>query len=202
MSVAVLPAAGSSRRMGRPKLLLPFAGSTMLGCLVDSLRRGGVERVILVTGPDDERLQAWAEERAVEVAVNPDPSRGMLSSLWAGLEHAGGADRLAAQERSLLVTPADKPAIRPETVRRLIAAVEREGAELAVPVHRGERGHPLAIAPRLVGRILDLPLERGLRALLDEVQPRRLAVDDAGAVLDVDTPEDYERLRALADAAD
>lgn len=206
MPTAIVPAAGRSRRMGRPKLLLPLpGGGTVVGGTVAALVEGGVARVCLVVGPsegpdaaarDARRLRRWAEAEGLGVAVNPEPERGMLSSILAGLDAVGGAQELAASGETVLVTPADLPYLRPSTVRAVLAARDREGAELAVPIDRGERGHPLAIAPRVLPEIPSLDLSVGLRQLLDRHPDGVLEVpvDDPGSVGDLDTPRDYERL--------
>ncbi|HEX6900933.1 MAG TPA: nucleotidyltransferase family protein [Thermoanaerobaculia bacterium] len=190
--VAVLPAAGASRRMGRPKLLLPFGESTLVGSVVAALRGGGVQEIVLVIAPGDEDLRAWAREAGVRVVVNPDPDRGMLSTIQEGV---------AALDRTdvpLLVTPADLPNLRAETVALLLQRMRETGAPLALPTHHGKRGHPLAIAPALIPEIGTLDPAIGLRQLRDRHEAELLEVEagDAGVVEDVDTPEDYARVRA------
>lgn len=184
--------------MGRPKLLLPWQGSTLLDHLVRSLRQGGADRLVLVTRVDDAALANWAAVAGVDLTVNPEPARGMLSSVWCGLE-ALGAAAVAQVAEALLVCPADHPTVRAETVAALLARL-RAGALLVVPTHGGRRGHPLAIAPALVTEILDLDLTVGLRQLLERRAESlvELPVDDPGVVLDVDTTEDYERLLGRA----
>lgn len=232
MALAVVPAAGRSRRMGRPKLLLPFGEGTVLGATLAALAGGGARRIAVVARPDDPRLAEWlagpaagelarrlarvgaeaaAERPELVVAFNPDPERGMLSSVLAGLDalaggaapEPGGAGGALRPADPLLVCPADLPALLPATVAAVLAALTATGAGtppgLAVPVHDGRRGHPLAVAPRLVPEIPGLDPAVGLRQLLerrpDEVV--EVPVDDPGAVRDLDTPEDYEELADL-----
>ena len=225
---AVVPAAGASRRMGRPKLLLPWSeggtgegdtgegdtggADTVLGSLLAALRAGGAGRVALVLAPTEassrgraaEELAAWAADFPdVTLAENPAPERGMLSSILAGLDALGGAGALAASATPLLVTPADLPALRASTVASVASALAN-GAPLAVPTHRGRRGHPLGIAPALLPEIPRLDLDQGLRQLLER-HPGELVevpVDDPGAVRDVDTPRQYEELAAAGLAGD
>ena len=171
--------------MGRPKLLLPFRDGTLLGSLIDALREGGVSEIVLVIAPGDEALRAWGAEAGVRIAVNPEPERGMLSTILAGIAAAGDRE-------TLVVCPADLPALLPSTVRTVLA----EPSPLVVPSYRGRRGHPLVISPELIPEIRTLHLDVGLRELLDR-HPDRLRiveVDDPGAVRDVDTPEEYEAL--------
>jgi molybdenum cofactor cytidylyltransferase len=193
---AVLPAAGASRRMGRSKLLLPFGGTTLAGASAAALRGAGVETILLVTAPDDLPLQEWAQAAGFQVAVNPDPARGMLSSIQEGVAALGGGEDLARRGWTLLVSPADLPRLQSATVTLLLARMREAGAPLAVPVYRGRRGHPLAIAPALIPEIATLDREVGLRQLRERHAggTLELSVDDPGTVQDVDTPEDYEQL--------
>jgi len=195
MSVAVLPAAGSSRRMGQPKLLLPFKGGPLIAGVVNALLGGGVGEIVLVIAPDDEDLQGWARRAGIESAVNPDPGRGMLSSIREGITALGGAVELARRGETLLVAPADLPNLQAETVLDLLRRMRESGAPIAEPVFHGKRGHPLAISPRLIPEIDTLDPNVGLRQLRNRHAAELLEMDteDAGVVQDVDTPEDFER---------
>jgi molybdenum cofactor cytidylyltransferase len=196
MTLAIVPAAGASRRMGRPKLLLPHGQSTILGSLAAALRAGGASPVVIVAAAEDVELQEWARGFGAMVAVNPDPERGMLSSIREGIAALGGAAQLAARGEVVLVAPADLPALRPATVAEVVWRRAAAGALLAVPVFEGKRGHPLAIAPSLLPEIETLDLAVGLKELLERhaAAVLEVPVEDAGAVRDVDTPEDYEGL--------
>jgi CTP:molybdopterin cytidylyltransferase MocA len=182
--------------MGRAKLLLPYRGTTIVGAVAESLRQAGVPFVVLVTAPGDVALATWARAAGLLLAVNPAPERGMLSTIRAGIAALGGGADLARRGEVLLVTPADLPGLRPERITDLLRRMAEAGAPLAVPVHRGKRGHPLAIAPALIPEIDTLSLKVGLRQLLDRHAAEVLEVetDDPGVVEDVDTPEDYRRV--------
>lgn len=182
--------------MGQPKLLLPFRDGTIAGALVASLRTAGVARIVIVTAPADTALQAWAEAAGLAVAVNPDPERGMLSTIQEGIAALGGAAALAARGETLLVSPADLPAVRADTIAEVIRRRAVARAPLALPVWRGRHGHPLVIAPELIPEIQDLETAVGLRQLRDRRAAATLwiEVDDPGVVQDVDTPEDYRSL--------
>lgn len=185
--------------MGRPKLLLPFGGGTVVGATVAALRGGGVRRVVLVVAPPEQGggaadLAAWGRGQGLVVAVNPRPERGMLSSVQAGIEALGPA----GGGEAILVCPADLPRLRPATVRRLVAAGRESGRPLAVPSWRERRGHPLLIAAEVVPEIAGLDPAVGLRQLLDRHRQEifTLPVDDPGVLTDLDTPEDYAALEA------
>ncbi len=142
MTIAILPAAGRSTRMGRPKLLLPFGDSTIVGSAVAALRTAGVERIVLVRAPGAEELEAWARSERLDVSINPRPERGMLSSILAGLDLLGGAQAVSAGGEPIVITPADMPAIRPSSIRQLIEAHLGSDRSLAVATYRGKKGHP------------------------------------------------------------
>jgi molybdenum cofactor cytidylyltransferase len=201
--VAIVPAAGRSRRMGRAKLLLPFDDTTVLGAVIRALGAGGVSRTIVVRAAMDRDIQRWADEHEVETVANVAPERSMLHSVLEGLQALGGAESLGRFGTTVLICPGDLPSIQPSSVAALIATLE-QGALLAVPAHGGRRGHPLAIAPSLLTEIPKLDPRVGLRQLLER-EPEavtRVRVDDPGVLRDVDTPEDYRRLIAAADGLD
>jgi molybdenum cofactor cytidylyltransferase len=200
-SVAVVPAAGASQRMGQPKLLLPWGASTILGSTLTALRSGGVAALIVVTNGDP-AVTAAATANGAEAVANRAPEHGMLSSIQIGL---AAARRLVVDEDAvLLVCPADLPALRATTVAGLLAAfAARQAARprLILPTWAGRRGHPLLLGRELWPSIERLDLEHGLRALLaiHASELVSLAVDDPGACRDVDTPADYQDLRTAYD---
>jgi len=194
MAYALIPAAGRSERMGESKPMMPFGESTILGCLIESLQSGGATRVLVVRSPADRTLGNWCVDHEIEAAINPKPDDGMLSTVQIGVEALGGSDTFASSNLPLLVSPADHPAIQPTTVRRLLDRVS-EGRRLAVPSFRGRRGHPLAIGSDLIASIPALDPTIGLRQLLSRHADRlqEVDVDDEGVLLDLDTPEEYQR---------
>jgi molybdenum cofactor cytidylyltransferase len=127
------------------------------------------------------------------LAINPDPERGMLSSILAGLAALGGT---AGWREPLLISPADLPALQAETIRATLAALGAPDSALAWPTYRGKNGHPLGIAPEAVAEIPTLDPAIGLKQLRERSAGRtiEIGVDDAGAVSDVDTAEEYEAL--------
>ncbi|MBI2297496.1 MAG: nucleotidyltransferase family protein [Armatimonadetes bacterium] len=185
--VALIPAAGRGSRMGGRKLELPWGGTTILGAVLDHLRAGGLERVVVVVGPDAAELTGVAVAHGAGVVVNEDPERGMLSSIHLGLAAAEPCD-------GAVILPGDFPLVRPDTIAAVAARAE---AGLVIPVHEGRRGHPIRLASRLFAAVLALPLEAGLRALRERVpdEVAWLEVDDPGTAQDVDTPADYARFR-------
>jgi CTP:molybdopterin cytidylyltransferase MocA len=188
--------------MGRPKLLLPFGSTTILGSTVAALRGGGMTEIVLVTGADDEETASWAASLDLRWTVNPRPAEaGMLTSVWAGIAALGGVQALLTRGAPLFVCPGDLPLLRAPTVTLLRDEARKPGGGLLVPTHRGQRGHPIVVAADLLAEIPHLDPAIGLRGLRERFPDRTrfLEVDDPGTVRDVDTPGDYAALQTAAD---
>jgi molybdenum cofactor cytidylyltransferase len=182
--VAVVPAAGASTRFGTMKLLADVGGVPLLERTLASLLGAGVARVVVVTrdGVTFAPVPAMADPRVAAV-LNPDPARGMFSSIQIGLAAAGGD--------VVLVLPADMPFVSSETVAA-VAAHTLDRRTPVVPLHQGRRGHPLGIPTTLCDALLALEptttLKDGLRQLGQLVAG--FEVTDPGVLHDVDVRTD------------
>ncbi|MGA2256998.1 MAG: nucleotidyltransferase family protein [Thermoguttaceae bacterium] len=190
MIVAVVPAAGQSRRMGVQKQLLPFAGTTVIGHIVDELLRSRIDEVCIVAGHQADHLRQALEGRGVRIVANPDYERtDMLASIRCGLA------AMPAACRAVLVALGDQPAITAELIDAMIDSFSNEGRRIVVPVHAGRRGHPLLLDRRYRSEILTGYDRVGLRGLLaahgDDVF--ELPVSTSAVLSDIDYPEDYQR---------
>jgi len=187
-SVAVVPAAGSAERFGGRKLLTPIDGEPLLDRTIASLLNGGVGRIIVVVGPDADALtrdvNAFSDPRVWPV-VNPDPARGMFSSLQAGMAEAEGD--------ALVVLPADMPFVQGGTVAALLAAFASRPA-IVSPKYREKRGHPVILPPGLRDEIRAADPGANLHEILKRHPDERVDVDvdDRGVVRDVDRPADLD----------
>ncbi|MBV8047200.1 MAG: NTP transferase domain-containing protein [Paludibacterium sp.] len=198
---AIVLAAGFSRRMGSFKPLLPLGGATVLATVTQHLRAAGVTDISVVTGYHAEPLAAACARLGVRAVHNPDFEHGMFSSIAAGVA-AQQADADAC-----LLLPVDIPLVRPATLRQLLRYAEPPGAKIVYPAFLGQRGHPPRIHRDLFGAILEgerRASRQGLRAVLAEHEAHavNLPVYDQRILLDMDTPEDYQRLSALAATPD
>jgi CTP:molybdopterin cytidylyltransferase MocA len=182
--------------MGQPKAQLPLPGGhTVLSRLMSTLTQGGVSRIVVVTRAEHaDAVPGWAapSARVPEIVVNATPWRGQLSSLQAGLRAIG------AETPAALVTPVDVPFVRPDTVAALLSAWHRTAAPVVRPAHAGRHGHPMLIDRRVIEDLLQASdvAPEGARPVIRRYASAavELAIEDDGAFLDVDTPEDYERL--------
>jgi CTP:molybdopterin cytidylyltransferase MocA len=181
---AIVLAAGGSTRMGRPKATLHLGGSALrfADAIASTLKTAGVARAIAVVSPG-------ARPLALPSVVNPDPSRGMLSSIACGLT------ALPPDLEAILLWPVDHPLVQARTVASLVEAFRRVGAPIVVPAFDGRRGHPVLFASRVVPELLAADPSAGARAVVHAYGDRlELAVEDRGILEDIDTPADYERV--------
>jgi CTP:molybdopterin cytidylyltransferase MocA len=181
--------------MGRPKALLQVKGRTFVRCILDTLRAGGIDGIAVVLRPHHSEAAA---EAAAEVAagggrvvVNPRADAGQLSSLIAGLDAVDvpGVD-------AVLVTLVDVPLIQPSTVRALVERAETSSASVLRAVYRGAHGHPVIFTRGTFAALRAADPAIGAKAVLRHVHVEDVEVDDPFVVRDIDTPDEYERLRA------
>jgi molybdenum cofactor cytidylyltransferase len=191
-AVAIVTAAGSAERFGGKKLLTPIDGEPLLDHTIRALLEGGVAEVIVVVGRDaraeiERDVNSMLDPR-VRPVENPDPSRGMFSSIQEGVAQAQGD--------AILVMPGDMPFVSAETVRAVIAAYERKPAVVS-PRYRGKRGHPVALPASLRDEIREAKAGSTLHDVIHAHEDIRVDVDldDRGIVRDVDRPEDLAGLR-------
>jgi CTP:molybdopterin cytidylyltransferase MocA len=197
MTFAVVPAAGQSTRMGRPKLLLPLGGRPVLEHVVAALRDGGVGHVLVVVGPHVPELAPLAEAAGAAVLRLPEATADMRATVLHGLSWL--EERFhPSPDAAWLLAPADHPAAGAGVVRALLAAYAASPSRsVIVPVHGGRRGHPTVIAWRHVAAIRAWPAGEGLNGYLRSQMGETLEVEaaDAGVVADLNTAEDYEHFR-------
>jgi molybdenum cofactor cytidylyltransferase len=191
---AIVLAAGESTRMGAAKALLPDPdGRPFVARLVRTFAAAGVGEVIVVTGTrHDDIVEALQQDgAAARVVRNEAPSRGQLSSLWTGLHEA---ERLDAD--AVLMTLVDVPMVREATVRAVIDQWRRTRAPIVRPAIGDRHGHPVLFDRSLFEELKRAPLDQGAKSVVHAHAATLLnvAVNDEGAVTDVDTPEDYRQL--------
>jgi molybdenum cofactor cytidylyltransferase len=185
-AAGIILTAGESRRMGRPKAYLPFRGGTFLSNIADTFARR-CSPVIAVFGFDAARLASLAPTSVTPV-MNPDYQLGMLTSLQAGLR------AVPAACDTVLFTLVDHPAIAPATVDRVLES----DAAIAIPRHRGKRGHPVLVRRCIFEEFLAEPLSAKVRDVIDRhaAEIEYVEVDDPGISDDIDDPGLYENLLA------
>lgn len=192
---AIVPAAGHSRRMGTPKLLLPLGETTIIGRVLSVLRRPEIDQAVVVVRPDDESLRAAAKAGgAVVVQPNPPPDE-MRNSVEHALRHIMEHFQ-PHDDDAWLLSPADHPLLDSSVLDALLQRWSDGDCRILIPTHAGRRGHPVLFRWDLAREVFALPADVGLNQLVrqhaDEVTT--LSIDNPAILQDLDTPEDYERL--------
>lgn len=188
---AVVPAAGLSRRMGKEKALLPFRSSTVLETVLGALVEAGVRETIVVLRPGLAGAPELAGRWNARVIVNSRSEEEMLTSVRLGIA------ALSSDVEAFFLWPVDHPAVSAPTLAALSRAADR--TSVVIPRYRGRRGHPVIVGADLRASIERIPPGEGLRHLwrTHRQAVREMDVDDAGILVDLDTPEDYERALRL-----
>jgi molybdenum cofactor cytidylyltransferase len=192
MLTAIVLAAGQSRRMGTPKINLPWGETTVLGKVLGTLLEAGMEEILLVTGAHPvQGLENFAA-RGVREVFNPDYALGeMLSSFQAGLR------AVSPESTAVLLALGDQPQMEIEVVRAVMAAYQLQHPKLLIPSYQMHRGHPWVVSREFWNEILMLEppatLRDFLRAHTEGVT--YLALERDSVLQDLDTPQDYERYR-------
>ena len=178
-------AAGGSRRLGRPKQLLPYAGATLLDHTVATARACEFDQLLVAVGGESEKVLARVDLTGADVVVNPGFGAGCSSSIAVAME------ALDPRATVLVLMLGDQPGVVPATVRVLLAA--RGDAPLAVCRYDDGRGHPFAFGREVFDDLLHLHGDKAVWRLLDERADDVQEVPVAGRIpLDVDTWADYE----------
>ena len=197
MISAIILAAGQSRRMGRPKLLLPWGSTTVLEHVIAVFANAGIEDTLIVTGGAQEQMQEiilkCSENYPVRSIYNEDyENGGMLSSIQCGLrdltEKAFGA---------AMIGLGDQPQVQESSVRAVRDAFLQTGNHLVVPSFQMRRGHPWLVARPLWDQILEMGVPQTPRDFLNTHDKNIHYVDteSASVLEDLDTPEKYRASR-------
>jgi molybdenum cofactor cytidylyltransferase len=191
---AIILAAGMSRRMGRPKVLLPWTnGKTIIEQIIDQLILARVDQITVVTGNRAEEVGELAKKRGAKVIFNSKYETGeMLSSLKAGLRAQ------ASTTAAALVVLGDQPRIQPKIVGQVMMAYAEGRGDLVAPSYQMRRGHPILIDRRYWGELLALPDDGAPRDVINAHPITYVNVDNDSVLRDVDTPDDYQDERTRA----
>ena len=194
----VILGAGASVRMGRPKLLLPWRGATVIGEILSQWRELGATQIGIVMRPNDAALAAELDRLnfpRAERIENPQPERGMFSSIVCAANWDGWRKEISDWAIAL----GDQPHLQTATLRTLLEFSAQHPAAICQPAADGRSGHPVVL-PRAAWAELKTTATATLKDFLREttVPCAQCRVDDHGLPLDLDTPDDYRRLTRAA----
>lgn len=184
---AIILAAGESKRMKVPKMLLPFNGMTMIEKVINNVSGSEVFNTLVVLGSYRDEILGVIGDLPVTHCYNENYKRGMLSSVQCGFRN------LPDNFKAVLIFPGDQPMIEASVINKIISVYRLSGKGIVIPVYKKKRGHPLLIDFKYRSLVEALDVEDGLRSLAMKY-PRdvlEIPVNSPGVIKDFDTKEDY-----------
>ena len=202
---AIVPAAGLSRRMGQPKLIMEVGGKTVIERLLTTLSLPGVDETVVVLRRGDEELKnvikalSLPNVYTVQPAVDPPDMRRSV-------EHAVEALRGRHAPRTSdgwMLIPADYPVLDPGTLTELIAAWAATPNDILIPQYGGKNGHPTFLRWGITERIQEIPDDQGLNWLRTAagIRIRQVSVGSESILFDLDTPDDIQRIAQFIESS-
>jgi len=186
---AIILAAGSSRRMGTQKMLLPFNKSTIIETVINNVLNSMIDNVMVVLGADHDKISNTINRLPVQFCHNEQHEMGMLSSVICGFRS------LPEDANAALIYLGDQPGIPPIVTDTILEAYNEDLLGIVIPVYNHRRGHPLLVDLKYRSEIQKLDLDQGLRSLM-HLFPEdvlEVEVDEPGILIDIDTKEDYTK---------
>jgi molybdenum cofactor cytidylyltransferase len=186
MLAAAILSAGESRRMGTPKALLPYRGSTFLEHLIEVTRHPRVGLTKIVLGAGAQLIRDTLHMDEASVVINNEWEKGQLSSIQAAVRSLA-----AAGTDGMILCPVDHPLVSANLVAHLIEQFDSTGKLVVLPTYKGRRGHPLIFRASLYDELLQASATVGARQVVwahrDEVL--EVATDEEGIILNLNDPE-------------
>lgn len=195
-AVVIILAAGKSVRMGTLKQLLNVCGKKMVERVVNVANEAKVGDVVLVLGHAAERIMKEAKLVGAKVVINKGYEEGIASSIRAGMRFV--------KNLPFVIMLADQPLVKPETIKKLVDTYYKGKAKAVVPRYKGFNANPVLFSPDLKDEMLQLKGDKGAKSILlkHEDKVDYVEVDDEGVAIDIDTEEDYFRVRSALNCPD
>jgi molybdenum cofactor cytidylyltransferase len=186
---SIILAAGESKRMGFPKMLLQFNGKTMIENVLENVAGSVSDGILVVLGAGRKDLMSLASKYDVKYCYNKNYREGMLSSVQCGFKN------LPPDARAILVFQGDQPFITPSVINKVVGAYRSSGKGIIIPVYNGKRGHPLLLDSKYRDQIDNLDPDEGLRSItyIYSSDIHEVDTDEPGILRDFNTYDDYKR---------
>jgi molybdenum cofactor cytidylyltransferase len=194
MISGILLAAGESRRMGQPKLLLPWGNTTILEKVVENYLKTKISELIVVVGANQESLKGLLSAKPVIIVENPYYQEGMSTSIRKGVEAASD------QAEGYLIGLGDQPFITPDIIDSLITVFSNEQPGIAICSHKKKKGHPVIFARKFRQALCNLTGDTGGRTIIRQhgAEVKYVDIGSEAIFLDIDTPDDYQKLDKMS----
>ena len=184
---AILLAAGSSKRMGQPKQLLPLGNKPVIRHCLDNLVAAGIKDIVVVLSQRESEILNSMKDLPVQIVFNENPESEMAESVRIGL------CTLTDSSSGVLVHLSDHPLVSAGTLKSIVQYYLETPDKIIIPLYKGKKGHPSLFPKPVIDEVF---VRLNLRDIInrDSSRIRFLDVDDEGVILDMDTKEDYERI--------
>jgi molybdenum cofactor cytidylyltransferase len=196
-TAGIILAAGASTRFGRPKQLLQLKGRCLLERVLDAALDSELNRIILVLGCAHQKIRQVLAEKLrharLQIEVNPHYQKGQSHSLRLGLS------RVIDTFPAVMFLLADQPLVDVATLNLMLDKFWLAGKDICVPVYRGKRGSPCIFGKNLYPQIMKITGDIGARQIIKSHPKQVLEIEIKNPLffLDVDTPEDFEKIKKL-----
>jgi molybdenum cofactor cytidylyltransferase len=184
---AIILAAGESKRMKIPKMILPFKGKTIIEKVIENVADSEVDKTLVVLGSDKDDILRKISHLPVMHCYNENYKQGMLSSVKCGFRS------LPQKFRAALVFLGDQPTIESDVINMVISAYKTSAKGIIIPVFRNKHGHPLLIDSKYRDEVEMLKPDETLRALTHKFSDDVFDVEanTLDILKDIDTQDDY-----------
>lgn len=192
MITAIVLAAGESKRMGQPKMLMPWGKSTVIETVISVIQRAGISDILVVTGGAHQQVESIVGNTAQTVFNENYKTSEMLGSIQTGLT-------MKLQTASAaLICLGDQPQVREGSVRQICAAFLESGSPLVVPSYELRRGHPWLVGRAFWDELLGMKPPQTPRDFLQKHtnEIKYVEMETPSIIEDLDTPEDYIKFRS------
>jgi molybdenum cofactor cytidylyltransferase len=192
MITAIVLAAGDSKRMGNPKMLLPWGKSTVLQTVISTLQAANVKDILVVTGGARQQVESLIG-KTVETIFNENFQDGeMLSSIQLGLSAK------MREASAALICLGDQPQVEERSIRSVCNAFLSNKSRIVVPSYQMRRGHPWLVERSLWDELLAMKPPKTPRDFLKKNARKihYINVDTSSVIADLDTPEDYMKYKS------
>lgn len=188
---AIILAAGGSSRFGQPKQLVKFRGETLVGRAVAAAMEAGCAKVVVVAGESSDLIREELQGTPASVVRNSEWERGLGTSIRCGLEFLMAASR---ELKAIVLLACDQPFVEASVIAGLIAEAKRSGKPIVASSYANTLGVPAFFEGSCFSALLDLPDESGAKAVIQLRHDKVASVPFEEGAIDIDTPEDFERL--------
>ena len=191
MIAGVILAAGQGKRLGHVKPLLANEHATLLELVVKQFRAAKLDELVVVLGHEARQIVGRISLNGIKIVINNEHRAGMSSSIQRGLAY------VSSRYQAVMIGMGDMPLVTTSTINTLVAEFKKGKKGIVVPAHNGRRGHPVIIHLKYLEALLELRGDVGAKAILDAHADdvREIVLDTDEILMDVDTREDWERVR-------